>query len=81
MKCLVQGYCSLYQYHYLKYLTVEIIYNKHTIEGSEAAADDRLLRNWPPILLTQLMLDIGSGIKSAQKRRGKIKCTQINSEH
>jgi hypothetical protein len=40
VKFLVQGYCTLYQYHYLKYLTVEMINNNYQIGGSEAAADD-----------------------------------------
>jgi hypothetical protein len=34
---------QFFQYKYLKYLTVDMINDKYRIEGSEAAADDRLL--------------------------------------
>ncbi len=51
--------------------------NKNQIEGSEAAADDRLLYGQEKLDLVANIdgVDIGSGIKSAQNRRGQIKNT------
>jgi hypothetical protein len=64
-------------YQYKKYLTVKMNNNKNQIEGSEAAADDRLLYGQEKLDLVANIdgVDIGSGIKSAQNRRGQIKNT------
>jgi hypothetical protein len=48
----------LYQYNYLKYLTVEIINNKYPIDGSEVAADSRLIRTEAKLVLVANIDDV-----------------------
>jgi hypothetical protein len=48
---------QFFQYKYLKYLTVDMINDKYRIEGSEAAADDRLLPTQAKLALNMANTD------------------------
>ena len=66
----------MYQYNYLKYLTVEIINNKYPIDGSEVAADSRLIRTEAKLVLVANIDDVGYWLRyqicTKEKGRNEI---------